>query len=297
MRDRRRSSFTAEAAAAARAYGAMQDDPKLRGPDAMAIRLVGGLFRFLLLPGIRRRFVQEYERRAAGVFFHHQARTKHIDAVLAGELAASVGGAAQVVFLGAGLDSRAYRFASALRGTRVFEVDHPATSAIKQQRVRRVLGALPAHVSYVPLDFAKEDLGQRLAAANYDPARVTLFIWEGVTPYLPAAAIDTTLALVARAAERSSIVFDYLHASALGSADPSVQKHLALAARRGEPYQFGVEPSDLAALLARHGLALEENLSAEDLGARYLVGSDGTRWGKVTPFLSLAQARRVRAAS
>jgi methyltransferase (TIGR00027 family) len=289
MKNRRRSSSTADASAAARAHGAMQADPKLRGPDDMAIRFVGPFFRIALLPGIRRGLIAEYERRAAGVFFHHQARTKHIDAVLAKELAA---GAAEVVILGAGFDTRAYRFAPKLRDARVFEVDHPATSAVKQRRVRRVLGAVPSHVTYVPVDFTKENLEERLGAAGYDPSKRTLFVWEGVTPYLDAAAVDATLAFVGRAPAGSSIVFDYLYASALTSTDAATKKHLDVAAKMGEPYQFGVDPGDLGPLLARHGLALEENLSAEDLGARYLVASDGSRWGTITPFLALAYARR-----
>ncbi len=289
MRDRRRSSSTAEAAAAARACGAMQKDPMLRGPDDMAIRFVGPFFRFVLLPGIRRRFVEEFERRAAGVFFHHQARTKHIDRVLLAELAA---GTSQVVVLGSGYDSRSYRFTSELKDARVFEVDHPATSAVKQRRVRRILGAAPAHVTYVPVDFTKENVEQRLAAAGYEPSRITFFVWEGVSVYLDAAAVNATFAMVARAAKRSSIVFDYTHRSALEHPDLKAKKHLAVTAKMGEPYQFGVDPGDLAALLAPHELSLEENLSADDLGARYLVGSDGKRWGEVTPFFSLAVARR-----
>src|SRR5580704_4473024 len=105
MKDRR-SSSTAEASAAARAYGAMHDDPKLRGPDDMALRFLGPFFRFALLPGVRARFLPEFERRAEGVFFLHQARTKHIDARLLAEIER---GARQVVLLGAGFDSRAYR--------------------------------------------------------------------------------------------------------------------------------------------------------------------------------------------
>jgi methyltransferase (TIGR00027 family) len=254
----------------------------------MAIRFVGGFFRFVLLPGIRNRFIKEYERRAAGVFFHHQARTKYIDGVLISELAS---GAVQVVLLGAGYDNRAYRFAAEVKDARVFEVDHPATSAVKQRRVRRVLGALPKHVTYVPVNFTNEKVEERLGAAGYDPSRVTLFICEGVLPYLDAAAVDGTFAMVARTAMRSSIVFDYLHRSALEHPTPLAKKHLEATANMGEPYQFGVDPDHLAALLARHELSVEENLSAEDLGARYLVGSDGRRWGEVAPFLSLAFAR------
>jgi methyltransferase (TIGR00027 family) len=267
----------------------MQKDPKLRGADDMAIHFLGGFFRFVLLPGIRERFVYEFERRAAGAFFHHQARTKHIDGVFRAEVAA---GASQVVLLGAGYDSRAYRFASELRDARVFEVDHPATSAMKRRGVQRILGAVPRNVAYVPVNFTSENVEERLQAAGYERSRVTLFIWEGVSTYLDAAAVDATFATVGRAGKRSSIVFDYMHRSALRRPNALMRKHLAVTAKMGEPYLFGVDPDDLPALLERHGLSVEENLSAEDLGGRYLVGSDGKRWGDVTPFFALALARR-----
>jgi methyltransferase (TIGR00027 family) len=256
MRDRSRSSYTAEAAASARAYGAMNPDPKLRGPDHLAIRFLGAFFRFVLLPGIRSRFLEEYERRGPGVFFHHQARTKLLDALLGAELAR---GATQVVVLGAGFDSRAYRFAEALAaaGARVFEVDHPATGAMKQKRVKRLLGALPAHVTYVPVNFTKEVVEERLRAAGYDPKRVTFFLWEGVTPYLDPAAVDATLAMVGRGAKGSSIAFDYTFASALASPDEALKKQIDLAAKAGEPYTIGVGPEGVKGLLAQHGLTLE----------------------------------------
>jgi methyltransferase (TIGR00027 family) len=268
----------------------MQKDPKLRCPDHMAIRFVGGVLRFVLLPGIRNRFIQEFERRAKGVFFHHQARTKYIDEMLRRELAA---GATQVVLLGAGFDSRAYRSVSEFRDAHVFEVDHPATSATKQRRVRRALGGTPAHVTYVPVHFTREQVEDRLCAANYQPSRVTFFIWEGVSCYLDAAAVDATFAMVARAPRGSSIVFDYVHRSALEHPDPDFKRQLETTARMGEPYQFAVNPAELGALLGRHGLSTEANLGAEELGARYLVGRDGKRWGDMTPCFSIAFARRT----
>jgi methyltransferase (TIGR00027 family) len=290
MRDRRKSSFTAEAAAAARARGAMEPDPKLRCSDDLAIRFLGPLFRFALQPWIRKSFIAQYERRGPGVFFHHVARTKHIDARVSAELDAGV---EQVVLLGAGYDTRAYRFAARLRGKRVFEVDHPATSAMKQRRVARVLGAPPAHLTYVPVNFLVEKVEERLRANGYDPSRVTLFVWEGVTPYLDEAAVHGTLAMVARAAKRSSIVFDYITKHALEHPDASLEKQLVLAAKYGEPYTFGVDPERVAPLVERHGLRVEENLSSGDLGARYLVGSDGKAWGSVCSALAIATCRVV----
>ncbi|HEY2516036.1 MAG TPA: SAM-dependent methyltransferase, partial [Polyangiaceae bacterium] len=271
MRNRRRSSFTAEAAAAARAYGALEPDPGRRCGDDLAIRFVGPLFRFFLLPGVRRGFVEEYERRAPGVFFHHVARTKHIDALFSSAIDA---GAKQFVFLGAGFDSRAYRFAERLRsaGARAFEVDHPATSAVKRKRIKRIFGAAPAHVTYVPVSFLTERIEDRLLATGYDPALVTFFVWEGVTPYLDEAAVDATLAIVSRAAKGSGIVFDYVSKEALLHPDESLKKQMAAGVKYGEPYGFGVDQGDVGALVGKHGLRVEENLSAKELGGRYLVG-------------------------
>jgi methyltransferase (TIGR00027 family) len=245
-------------------------------------------FRAFLWPLFRRRFLQEYERRGPGVYFHHQARTKRFDALWLEELAA---GARQFVLLGAGFDTRAVRFAERLRGARVFEIDHPLTGAEKQRRLRRIVEGAQEHVTYVPIDFVRESLADRLASSGFDAARRTLFLWEGVTPYLTADAVDATLALVARAAEGSSIAFDYIYRSALDHPSDAAKKQLDLARSKGEPYEFGVDPADLAPLLERHGLTLDSNLGSDDLVQRYLVGSDGNVWGRPPPFMGIAHAR------
>jgi methyltransferase (TIGR00027 family) len=288
VRDRSRASFTADAACAARAHGALHPDPTLRNPDYLAGRFVGMPFRVMLWPLLRRRFMQEFDRRAAGVYVLHQARTKHIDAILASELDAGV---AQVVVLGAGFDSRAYRFADRLKQARIFEVDHPATGAEKRRRVRRIFGEEPRHVTYVAVDFARDDLGERLAASGFAKSARTMFLWEGVTAYLTAPAIDAMLTFVAGAGAGSSIVFDYVWRSMFASTDPRAKMQLALAESYGEPYQFGVEPDEVGALVARNGLSLVSNVNADELTQRYLIGSDGRPWGEHFPLISIAHAR------
>ena len=94
--------------------------------------------------GVRRGFAQALH-----------VRTRHIDAVFEESLAS---GASQVVILGAGLDSRPYRYATRLAAAHVFEVDFPPTQEYKKKRVKEVVGSLPAHVRYVPIDFTKDDL-------------------------------------------------------------------------------------------------------------------------------------------
>ena len=89
-------------------------------------------------------------------------RTRFIDEALERAIA---GGATQVVILGAGFDSHAYRCQELLADVRVFEVDRPATQALKQQRVNDVLGGPPANLTYVAIDFQHEDLPDVLASA------------------------------------------------------------------------------------------------------------------------------------
>jgi methyltransferase (TIGR00027 family) len=113
----------------------------------------------------------------------------------------------QLVILGAGADSRAHRL-DALRGARVFEVDHPDTQAEKQQRASR----LPrlAQLTYVPVDFERDTLDAALVNAGFDRAKPTFVIWEGVTMYLtPAAFLGTLRVLRGLLPQRSALAMTY----------------------------------------------------------------------------------------
>src|SRR5262249_25067193 len=136
-------------------------------------------------------------------------RTRFIDAALERAIA---DGATQVVILGAGFDSHAYRFEQALAGARVFEVDRPVTQALKRQRVQAAFGDPPANLTYAAVDFAREDLPTGLARYGHDRSRRTFFIAEGLLMYLPEEAVRSTLAFVASHAPGSSVVCDYFYA-------------------------------------------------------------------------------------
>jgi len=117
-------------------------------------------------------------------------------------------GVRQVVILGAGLDTGAYRSPHGL-DVSWFEVDHPATQAWKQRRLRQAGIEVPAFLQYVPIDFETEILGERLAAAGFDDAAPSIFVWLGVVPYLSEAAIFGTLAFIAGLPGGAEVVFDY----------------------------------------------------------------------------------------
>lgn len=182
-------------------------------------------------------------------------------------------GVRQAVLLGAGLDTRAYR--SGLPGLSVFEVDHPATQAWKRARLAAAGIAIPGSVVYVPVDFDHESLAAGLARTTFEAASPAFFTWLGVTPYLARESVMETLGFVAGLARGSEIVFDYVEATAGGSA------HEALAVRVasvGEPFRSAFAPAALDDHLLRLGLSAVEDLSAEALNARYCDGrTDGLR--------------------
>ncbi len=150
--------------------------------------------------------VHEAARYASfGLLDHVALRTRAIDTALLAELER---GPLQLVICGAGLDARAFRMPE-LRGTTVFEVDHPSTQRFKRARAR-VRPSTAKALHFVAVDFEKESLDQRLAEAGHDPTQRTVWIWEGVTPYLlPEATRATLEVLAARSAKDSLVLVTY----------------------------------------------------------------------------------------
>ncbi|HEY2636586.1 MAG TPA: SAM-dependent methyltransferase, partial [Solirubrobacteraceae bacterium] len=235
---------TAEGAALLRAAGHLLGDPAVRGPDDLAGRLVApglGAAGLVKLPLVRRLLPTLIEAVIPGGVWFEVARTRGFDDLVREEVAR---GAEQVVILGAGLDSRAYRMAGELAGTRVFEVDHPVTAAYKRERVARVVGEPPENVTYVEVDFEREALDDALTAAGHDPAVHSIVVWSGVTPYLDDDAVTATLDWFAGQAPGSTIGFDYVWRELLEgalSADRGRAGRVArIVARHGEPFRWGI---------------------------------------------------------
>jgi methyltransferase (TIGR00027 family) len=194
------------------------------------------------------------------------ARTRLIDDI-ASKVAPAV---KQVVILGAGFDTRAHRL-PALAGVPVFEVDHPATQAAKRSVVERL--ALPTTtVRYVAVDFERQSLEQELRAGGFETAMSTLFIWEGVTNYLSATAVDETLLTIGRLARPGgTLVFTYIDAGVLdGSVSfPEARRWLGNVRRAGEPWIFGLVPGKVADFLSGRGFALDSDVSTKEAGERW----------------------------
>lgn len=188
------------------------------------------------------------------------------------ELDAAVArGASQYVILGAGLDTFAYRNPHDPDRLRVFEVDHPATQKWKRERLAAGRIQIPASVTFAPVDFERQSLGDGLAASGFDRHRITFFSWLGVTPYLTYAAMNSTLEFIAAMPAGSGVVFDY----ALPRASLNWFGRLAFdamarrVAKAGEPFQLFFEPKELANELRRFGFNMIEDWDKNKLNERY----------------------------
>jgi methyltransferase (TIGR00027 family) len=168
----------------------------------------------------------------------------------------------QLVILGAGLDTRAYRLAAGI-GVHCFEVDMPKTQSFKREMLRR------AHVdstgvTYVPADFESEDWFENLVSGGFEPGKPSSFLWEAVTMYLDRLAVETTLRRFAACAPGSVAAFDYFASQLMEDRSLVMGFLRAMARLVGEPFgTFGIDNTApmakrAAALLESCGLTLEE---------------------------------------
>jgi methyltransferase (TIGR00027 family) len=194
-------------------------------------------------------------------------------------------GVGQLVILGAGLDTFAYRNSDLDNSLQVFEVDHPATQQWKHKRLEEANIPVPPNLTFAPIDFETQTLRDGLEKARFAFDKRTSFSWLGVSMYLSSSAIEATLRFVASLPAGSSIVFDYMIApSMLSSNAQKVFDGLAQrVASAGEPFQTFFEPLLLERNLREMGFGQIEDMTPEKMDARYFKGrTDGLRVGKLS---------------
>jgi methyltransferase (TIGR00027 family) len=214
------------------------------------------------------------DRRLPGARTSGIARTRLIDDALRQALRDGID---QAVILGAGFDCRAYRLPD-IDSAAVFEVDHPATRAVKLACLHRALQAIPGNVRFVEMDFNRQRLPDALAHAGFDPRRPAVFLWEGVTNYLTADAVDAVLRFVAGCAAGTRLIFTYVHRRALDGSGLFADAAALLrdVARLGEPWTFGLDPAGLPTYLRERGLNQERDTGAHDYRVQ-CFGPNGER--------------------
>jgi methyltransferase (TIGR00027 family) len=266
-------SFAGLGTAATRVVELYQPKEKRLFDDHLALDLLPfgwrAILRLLFLPGLRGVILTLRERRMPGTLGAILCRTRYIDDVLKRALE---DGLEQLVILGAGFDSRAYRIAD-VNQVQVFEIDLPGTRELKQTRVEKVLGAVPQNVTLIGMNFDQQSLDDVLRLAGFQNKKRTLFIWEGVTQYITAEAVHNTLEFVSRVSGvGGAIVFTYLRQELVDGTDGPewFGDFTSLASKLGSPLTFGLDPAELEQYLSNRGLTLVCDVGADDYRELYL---------------------------
>jgi methyltransferase (TIGR00027 family) len=236
--------------------------------DPVAKELVGAPVRFLMQFTSMRNFtVKQTDKVARGIYGTQICRTRYIDDAVKVALSQGI---EQLVILGAGLDTRPYRLPGIER-MKVFEFDLPAVQCDKKQKIQKYLGRLPAHVTFVPIDFDTQNLETVLARTAFDPSRPVMFVWEGVTQYITEEAVQCTLSFIGKSTPGSIIVCTYVLKSIIErrSDIPDADRMMDAVAKNA-PWIFGLEPAYIPAFLKPYHLTLIADVGNVDYQEKYL---------------------------
>jgi methyltransferase (TIGR00027 family) len=275
-------SKTAQLVAIRRAAHQILDRPKVFD-DPLALSIIGQEGSSALQPDLHQ---SEDTKQSLQLRAFYVARSRYAEDQL---YLAVERGVRQYVILGAGLDTFAYRNPYPAGALRVFEVDHPATQAWKLARLQEAGISLPVDLTYAPVDFEGQTLADGLRHAGYNPRQRAFFSWLGVTMYLTAQGVMTTLRFIASAAKGSGVVFDYTVFPSL--LDPDQQLMFDTLVKRvdwvREPWQMFFDPAELKKDLLAMGFGHVEDIGPAQINARYFDDrTDGLRVGSLAHIMS-----------
>lgn len=255
------------------------------GPDHLANSFLPPHFRFFLkFKKIQVDTAEKLEAALPGLNAYMIARTVWLDELFLNALKTEV---PQIVLMGAGYDSRAYRFAAHNKGTTVFELDAAPTQKRKIKCLNKARITVPTQVKFAPIDFNKESLESVLDKAGFDRKLKTLFIWEGVSYYLEPESVDATLASVHQlGAGGSQIAFDYTVNVPKDRQDEffgvrlfneTMQQHHA-----SEALLFSIEEGQAEDFLTQRGFKMLAHLDHTEIEQAFLTREDSSLIGPIT---------------
>jgi methyltransferase (TIGR00027 family) len=170
-------------------------------------------------------------------------------------------GVRQVVVLGAGYDSRAWRFARP--GVAFYEVDLPATQAVKRAR------SPEGGPVYVPADVTDASLGESLIAAGFQPDEPAAITAEGLTMYLTEQQVVHMLGQLSALCPSGRLAVNFgVGFEQEGSQRGRVGRKVMAAG--GEEFRFRLAPCDAPAFMTRSGWTVNEQFTGPQLRDKYL---------------------------
>ena len=191
----------------------------------------------------------------------------------------------QIVLLGAGYDTRAYRFADLNKYSRIIELDNAATQNRKKKCLKKFQIEIPEQVTHISLDFNKESLKDVLQNAGYKDDKKALFIWEGVCMYLEPKSVDAIFGFITHSSHsRSVIAFDY----AITISDDNSHHYYGAAEiiqitkkpRSKESFKFTIDEDKIEPFLNKRGFKIVSHLNHKQIEESFLLRENGTPIGQ-----------------
>ena len=257
------------------------------GLDNLAEYFLPPHFKFFIrFKKVRANSSNKFNKFLPGMHEYIIARTAFFDYVFIDALNNKI---PQIVLLGAGYDSRAYRFATLNIATKIIELDIAPTQDRKKKCLKKAQIDIPNNVTFVPINFNQESLLNVLEKAGYNKREKTLFLWEGVSYYLESESVDATLEFVNHSSHKESIIaLDYIisisekNRTYYGSKEffQAMKKHHA-----NERLMFGIDEDGAELYFRQRGLKMIDHLDNEEIERTFLFNEDGLSIGKITgPF-------------
>ena len=270
-------SETALFAALRRTIAYKEFHSKKFGPDDLAEYFLPPHFRFFLkFKSVRTNTKNKLNGFLPGLNEYMIARTVYFDRLFA---SAFIEKTPQIVLLGAGYDSRTYRFAKFNQGTRIFELDIAPTQARKMKCLSKAHIEVSENVIFVPINFNQEAIKTALEKAGFDGGKKTLFVWEGVSYYLTEESVDSTLEFVSKTHHENVIAFDYT----VPISEENIDAHYGVREfaqtmkeqHADEALLFSIRDDEIEAFLKQRGLRMVEHLDNEEIEREFLLNEEG----------------------
>ncbi len=202
-------------------------------------------------------------------------------------------GRCQYVICGAGMDTFAFRNSN--KNIRIFELDHPDTGRYKRERINSLEWNIPDNLIFVPMDFSRDDMEEKLKEAGFDPTQPSFFAILGVTYYLTLPVFEQTIKKISQLSKaKTGIVFDYPDETTLSEKNPERVRTLAqITEKLGEKMLHGYSFAEINGVLERWGFKIEEHQTPQIIQKNYFEGrDDGIRAFENIHFMSVNKGEK-----
>jgi methyltransferase (TIGR00027 family) len=199
-----------------------------------------------------------------GLLLHYPVRKRFFEEAC---IRALDEGYTQVVNIGAGFDTLLWRLHSRYPEVNFVEIDHPASSQVKQGAV----SGKGDNLSLLPVDLSKTKLEAALAGyPGFDSSRRTFYICEGVLMYLELGAVNGVFESL-RTITKAGVRFAFSAVSPMNSPTNNTRVLLRLYLKlKSEPLSWSLELSALEAFVEPLGYRVLETGDDERLIKRYV---------------------------